>query len=200
MPKKLLQRHQIVVVALICIIIAGAFLSMKPDGPVGSHITQAMESKAMAEIKNEAVVAVRSVDHTLNQWRHGGEHPQTIKSMQSLVVAHSRNDDNAAAARLARLVLATKIAQLGPDDPQTLDAQNDLAMILMRLKDYPSAEDHQRKSLEGWRRTLGEANWTTASAAYWLSEALDAQETKPEEALAVAEMALSGFLHDPNPQ
>jgi tetratricopeptide (TPR) repeat protein len=182
-----------------CLGLAVTALWMITDGPMGVRVEQVMEGKAVREIQMKAEAATAHLHFNWNQWMRGGEHDQTIRSMESLITAYNRSGDLERAANLASRLLANRQATRGADHWETLNAHADLGFILWKLKDYPSSERHFREALEGRLRNLGEAHWDTANAASMLSHAIDRQENNPEQALAFAQLAIRGFQGDQNP-
>ena len=93
-----------------------------------------------------------------------------------------------------RRLLECKERTMGLDHWETLNAVHELGFLFWKKHDDAAAEGYFRRELEG--RRLGNSPWSTANAAYMLSNTLDRQNKNPEEALGFAELALEEYTRD----
>jgi eukaryotic-like serine/threonine-protein kinase len=85
----------------------------------------------------------------------GPEHPDTLKSMNSLAVVYWYGGKYPQAEDLHRQTLEIKRRVLGPEHPDTLRSMNGLAAVYVDEGKYPQAEALHSQTLEIRRRVLG---------------------------------------------
>jgi eukaryotic-like serine/threonine-protein kinase len=94
----------------------------------------------------------------------GPEHPETLRSLNSLGVVVSSQGHYAEAEKLLRESLDLRRRILGPEHPDTLRSMNDLASGLWRQGRYAESEKLHRSALDIQRRTLGQENPDTLNS------------------------------------
>jgi hypothetical protein len=141
------------------------------------------------------VVSARS-QLVWSRWVHGADHAATQKKLQVAISSLKKVGDFVSSERLARDLLASRERTMGSDHWETLNAVHQLGFLLWKNHEYTQAAYHFECELE--RRRLGNSPWSTANAAYMLSNTLDRMNVKPETALELAELALEEYIRDPN--
>jgi tetratricopeptide (TPR) repeat protein/predicted Ser/Thr protein kinase len=85
----------------------------------------------------------------------GPNHPQTLRSMDDLVLNLNREGHYAEAEKLQRETLDLRLRDLGLQQPDTLKSMSSLAITLALEGRYAEAERLQRETLDLQRRVLG---------------------------------------------
>lgn len=88
--------------------------------------------------------------------------------------------------------LEIRLAELGEDDPDTLESLDDMAKVLLRIGRGPEAIEMGRDVVERCRRVLGNQHHGTLTAIENLAVALSS-EAQQLEAVPLHEEALRGF-------
>jgi tetratricopeptide (TPR) repeat protein len=91
----------------------------------------------------------------------GGEHRETLASMQKLAVLYGDEGKYASAELLYTKVLELRTRTLGEDNPDTMDTMDNLASVYSDEGKYPQAEALFTKILGVQRRLLGEKDSNT---------------------------------------
>ena len=91
-------------------------------------------------------------------------------------------------------LLHSKERTMGLDHWETLNAVSALGFIHWQKHEDAAAETYFRRELEG--RRLGNSPWSTANAAYMLSNTLNRQNKNPADAIEFAELALKEYTRD----
>ncbi|KAH6874681.1 hypothetical protein B0T10DRAFT_610521, partial [Thelonectria olida] len=85
----------------------------------------------------------------------GSEHPDTLESMNNLVVILDRQGRYGEAELIERRVINIQEKILGSEHPYTLSSMNNLAVVLDRQGRYGEAEAMHRQTLELRQKVLG---------------------------------------------
>lgn len=100
-------------------------------------------------LNNNTTKAGEEVQRTLRQIRErlGEEHPSTLQTVQTLVVAYKNDGRYSDAEATARYLLrkCENSRELGYAHPQTLKSKTTLAEVLLALGDWEDAERYQRE-------------------------------------------------------
>ncbi|ALO09400.1 Putative ATP/GTP-binding protein [Streptomyces venezuelae] len=121
---------------------------------------------------------------------HGPDHPAVLWAVQTCALhRHMAGGGSEAAAELLTTGLADGLRVLGPDDPQTLSARRNLAVVLRSIEPERAVELFH-ENVEHCHRVLGARHPQTIAARYDLIEASsDADVRALEELLSDAERA-----------
>ncbi|MFJ3584723.1 tetratricopeptide repeat protein [Streptomyces sp. NPDC090127] len=116
---------------------------------------------------------------------HGPDHPSTVSAVQRCALAMGWAGDTERAAELLTDVLAARLRDLGPDDPETLEARRGLARVL-RKSDHQRAADLLTENVAQWQSLLGPTHPRTIRARF---EQLEARFGAAMEVTALEELA-----------
>jgi len=133
------------------------------------HVEKSLGHLEEARSMQEKVVARYEV-------RGDGESIQALTAFGNLADTLEKLDEVDAAVRIYRHLLEVRSRTLGPDDPKTLDALQNLAIVLyMNRLDLPEAKVMARSLIEKRTRLLGTDDKKTMTAHDLLDaiEALD---------------------------
>jgi serine/threonine protein kinase/tetratricopeptide (TPR) repeat protein len=92
---------------------------------------------------------------TLRQRLLGGDHPDTLQSLNSLGSLHLARGQYDAAEPIIQQTLEARRAQLGPDHPDTLDSMDNLGVLLIYRGRFDQAESLYQEIVELRRLRLG---------------------------------------------
>jgi len=112
----------------------------------------------------------------------GPDHPETLRSMNTLMSILTDEGRLEEAQTLEEQVLATRTRVLGPDHPLTISAMGNLANILSRRGDLKRAQQLQEQARAADAQVLGPNNPQTALSAYNLG-GIELREGHRDEAL-----------------
>lgn len=128
----------------------------------------------------------------------GPSHPQTLSSMEYLVLNLNREGHYTDAEKLQRETLLMCRRILGPEHPNTLVSMNDLALSLRGQGRYADAEKLQRETLDIQRRVLGPEHPETLTSMNNLSNTLNFEGRYAEaEKLLRAALEIKGRVLGP---
>jgi tetratricopeptide (TPR) repeat protein len=119
----------------------------------------------------------------------GADHPDTLKSRNSLAVCYSRSGRLAEAVALSEQVLRLRKAALGPDHPDTLASRNNLAANYLDAGRTSEAIVLLQATLKSKEASLGPDHPDTLASRNNLANAL-AAAGRPAEAIAQHETTL----------
>jgi hypothetical protein len=154
------------------------------------------EGKGMNAVNTGAEVASARSQLLWSKWVHGADHTETQKKLQIAISSLKKSGNVDGAERLARRLLASRERTMGSDHWETLDAVHQLGLLLWTKHKVNEASYHFEFELE--RRRFGNSPWSTANAAYMLSNTNDRMDVLPEYTLELAEFALEEYARDPN--
>jgi class 3 adenylate cyclase/tetratricopeptide (TPR) repeat protein len=126
----------------------------------------------------------------------GPEHPDTAKSLDSLVVVHIYQRDYAVARPLCERALTIREKALGPEHPDTARSLNNLGLLLRHQGDFVQARRINERALAILEKALGPEHpdkaWSLSNLAWLLADQSDFVQARPlfERALAIGEKAL----------
>jgi tetratricopeptide (TPR) repeat protein len=126
----------------------------------------------------------------------GREHPDTAKSLDSLVVVHIYQRDYAVARPLCERALTIREKALGPEHPDTARSLNNLGLLLRHQGDFVQARRINERALAILEKALGPEHPDTACSlsnlAWLLADQSDFVQARPlfERALAIGEKML----------
>lgn len=124
----------------------------------------------------------------------GAEHAETIAVRKELAFAYCRRPrrDHRSAVPLLEAALADALRGPGPDDPETLQTRNDLAIVYEAAGERERAIALWRVAVQEWERVLGRANREPAAARGALARLLWEAGDRDEAVSLQAESA-AGF-------
>lgn len=154
------------------------------------------EGKGLDAVNTGAEVVSARSQLMWSKWVHGADHAETQKKLQVAISSLKNSGNVESAERLARRLLASRERTMGSDHWETLNAVHELGQILWKQHRDLEASHYFEMELEG--RRLGNSPWSTANAAYMLSNTLDRMDVLPEYTLELAELALEEYTRDPN--
>jgi non-specific serine/threonine protein kinase/serine/threonine-protein kinase len=93
--------------------------------------------------------------------RSRGDAADLLDAVTSYVLILDGVGKNEEAAKLLQELLPIAIRERGDDHPTTIVATSNLAMQLMKLRQFEQAEQLQRRAIELGRRVFGEAHFNT---------------------------------------
>jgi tetratricopeptide (TPR) repeat protein len=115
----------------------------------------------------DSLVATRNYPGAIEQYRKAGfvfekslgaENTETLLNRSNLAMAKNSHREFDAAEKDLKDILAIRERLLGPDDTTVLATCYFMAEVLRNEKKYAEALTYGTRSLEGWRRTLGDSN------------------------------------------
>ena len=122
----------------------------------------------------------------------GAEHPDTLSSMDSLVLAYKTADEMWKAEPLQRQVTTIRTNTLGAEHPDTLSSITNLAELLAKRGRGVEAKELLQATLIKAEEILGRDHLSTLKIVWVLGDVLDFQG-KPEEAKSFYIRALTGY-------
>jgi len=136
--------------------------------------------------------AERHIEEALRLRRSklGGEHSDTLSSINDLAIVYEHEGRYAEAEPLYLNALAVRRRTLGEYHARTLDSMNNLANLYRYQGRYADAEPLYRKGLEATKRTLGDAHPDTISSMSNLA-ALYTSQGRHTDAAAIYEKTLA---------
>jgi hypothetical protein len=109
----------------------------------------------------------------------GREHPDTLRSVNSLAVLLANKGDYDGAEPLLRCALGAQERVLGREHPDTLRSVNSLALLLDNKGDCDGAEPLYRRAAESARKILGPDHPNTKLFAQNHARCLAAMRAEP---------------------